>query len=234
MPQGQQLEGLVRADIAVGTFERDRNARIGLGFASGPDRVELVGLALVTVLGLRRGPRRTHIAYVMTVADQEHARVPTESARALDAPTQRPARTPSRPGLHRTMTVARHAERLRAQHAATFIEHRRGQRPLMRIHPNDVGRLANRALFVSIVSPSLVPLDVVSWRGPVDTSPFRDNAPIKSDRSRRPGRGRHFCDRTPAYRVGLALSQPPARLRPYEANTPHRWTHHNTGTCPFR
>ena len=167
----------------------------------------------------------------MTVADQEHARVATEPARALDAPTQhRPERR--RPGLQRAMTVARHAERLRAQHAAAFIEHRRGQRPLMRIHANNVGRLAvcscrsfRHHLFLS---------DVVSWRGPVDTSPFRDNAPIKSDRSRRPGRGRHFCDRTPVYRVGLALSQPPARLRPYEANTPHRRTHHNTGTCPFR
>ena len=141
VPQGEHLEGLVRAGLTVRAFERDRDARIGLGFAGSSDRVELVGLALVAVLCLLRGARRTHVAYVMTVADQEHARVSAEPAGALDAPTcDRPE--PGRPGLHRTMPFARHPERLRAQHTAAFIEHRRGQPPFMRIHANNVGCLA--------------------------------------------------------------------------------------------
>jgi hypothetical protein len=79
-------------------------------------------------------------------------------------------------------------------------------------------------VFVSIVSPSLVPLDVD--RGEDRSTHPRSGTTLLSSQTgpRRPGRGRHFCARTPAYRVGLALSQPPARLRPYEANTPQRRT----------
>src|SRR3954452_10264108 len=105
MPKGDLLGRLVGASVATSALERHWHVRIRLRLACDPHRVERVGLALPPLPRLLRGACRTHITDVVTVPDQIHRAVSTDTAGALDAPpTDRPKA--QGPSLHRAMAIA--------------------------------------------------------------------------------------------------------------------------------
>ncbi len=213
--------------------------------ARDPLGVKRVGLtALASAIGTR-GAARAHVAHVLVVSGQEHGRVPAPPGRVLDPPARdRPERP--RPRHQRPMPLTRDPEMLARQKPAARVEHRRRQRPLVRVDADHIARVigrqqhmrgpGSRRLQAAITRSLLAHPAIPSATADRPTRPrwARELAKRSSQAKlilEGHNQGRHFVTKTPRQRVRQLASQTPVEPSTLRQPSPTRGTtNYNTAT----